>query len=262
MGQKIMKIYNAIYAISNSIKEDNLCEAIILKGSIGRGDDDEYSDVDMYAIVKEENYDKFLNNREKYLRAYNDIIYTTENNFGILQMLAIFKDGIHVDFYVTTYEKLPHNDPIRVYYDPNKLFTNYKVESNIMTKEQLAKNFEDALYYLVEANSAYCRKNYPWTAHIMNATLSCTAVLLRYLYDKEFAYLGLKKINQIIPKEQYKILEKASENLNKDGFQFSNVCILAILEFVLDNLEPEIKESFNLKFYDWIKKNININLFK
>lgn len=54
-----MRTYDAIQKVSKSIIEDNICDAIIVKGSIGRGEDDEYSDVDMYAIVSEEKWMNF-----------------------------------------------------------------------------------------------------------------------------------------------------------------------------------------------------------
>lgn len=64
-----MRTYETIRAISQKIIEDNLCDAILLKGSIGRGDDDEYSDIDMYLIVSPENMDSVLQKRYEYLLA-------------------------------------------------------------------------------------------------------------------------------------------------------------------------------------------------
>lgn len=58
-----MRTYEAIEKVSNAIIADGLCEAILVKGSIGRGDDDEYSDVDMYVVVKNEILKSFLEKR-------------------------------------------------------------------------------------------------------------------------------------------------------------------------------------------------------
>jgi predicted nucleotidyltransferase len=55
-----VKTYDAIERISKAIIDDDLCEAIVIKGSIGRGDDDEYSDVDMYAVVNETDRATFM----------------------------------------------------------------------------------------------------------------------------------------------------------------------------------------------------------
>ena len=69
-----MRTYDAIRAIGNRVIGDNLCDAILLKGSIGRGDDDEYSDVDMYLVVAPENMDAVLQKRCEYLSAYKEIV--------------------------------------------------------------------------------------------------------------------------------------------------------------------------------------------
>jgi predicted nucleotidyltransferase len=58
--EDIMKRYDATKCISDEILRDKLVEALFLKGSIARKEDDEYSDVDMYAAVSSENWNSFL----------------------------------------------------------------------------------------------------------------------------------------------------------------------------------------------------------
>lgn len=256
-----MKTYKAIDKIGQAIIADCLCEAIVLKGSIGRGDDDEYSDVDMYAIVTEENYQLFMERREKYLKSYRDIVFLAENDFGVKQMLAIYDDALHVDLYTTTMENLDHGNPVKVYYDPMNLFDNYQVINKMFTNEELISIFDESLYYFVEAASAYARKNYPWTAHILAGAIANCAVLMRNRYDKEYAFLGLKKINEILPEEEYALIEGAYANLNKDGFQKANTYILQMLELIFNSMEESIRSTCNIKFYDWCKENVNVTLF-
>ncbi|SHM66030.1 hypothetical protein SAMN02746066_02788 [Anaerosporobacter mobilis DSM 15930] len=256
-----MKTYAAIDKIGQAIIVDGLCEAIVLKGSIGRGDDDEYSDVDMYAIVTEENYQAFMERRETYLKSYRDIVFLEENDFGVKQMLAIYDDALHVDLYTTTMEQLDHGNPVKVFYDPKNLFDNYQVVHNMYTKEDLISIFDDSLYYFVEASSAYARKNYPWTAHILASAIAGCTILLRNRYDKEYAFLGLKKINEILPEDEYALIEAAYANLNQDGFQKANTYILKMLEIILDSMEESERNACNLKFYEWCKENVNVTLF-
>jgi predicted nucleotidyltransferase len=49
-----MILEDAIAVISNSLQLDKRVQSIFLKGSIGRGEQDEYSDIDMYCLVNEE----------------------------------------------------------------------------------------------------------------------------------------------------------------------------------------------------------------
>jgi predicted nucleotidyltransferase len=258
-----MKTYKAIEAIGNKIIQDGLCEAILLKGSIGRGDDDAYSDVDMYAVVTNKNYEAFLERRHSYLNAYNSIVYTTENDFGMKQTLAIFSDALHFDLYTVIKEEFPcYGEPIKVYHDPDNLFGEYRVETKRLNKEQLVNCFNSTLYYFVEADSAYQRKNYAWTARIMDEAVAGAAMLIRYIYDKEYAYLGLKKLNEKIPSEQYSWVEEAYKNLREDGFTIANAYVIRILEFVLENLEEEMKGAFDLNFFRWLKENLHTILFQ
>ena len=155
-----MKTYDAINAISKKVSDDNLCDAILLKGSIGRGDDDEYSDVDMYLIVSPENMAAVLQKRYEYLLAYKEMVFLEDVNFGLPQKVAIYVDALHVDLYVALKEQIEHTDPIKVWYDPKGLFDDYSYHRDDMTEKEIADHFSEVLYCFVEADTAYQRKNY------------------------------------------------------------------------------------------------------
>lgn len=256
-----MRTYDSIQKISKQIIDDGLCEAIIIKGSIGRGDDDEFSDVDMYAIVEDENMDNFLNKRIDYLKTYLQIVYCEKVNFVSPQLIVIFENGLHFDLYTTTEKVLSKTDKIKVIYDPKHKFTDYDYIPNKISNQKLADIFKDVLYYFVEADSAYCRKNYPWTAYIMNIAIKESAILIRTLFDKDLAYLGLKKINEIIPEEQFTWIKEASENLNANGFRLSNETIIKILEYFCNNVDDECKKLLDLHFFEWVKCKLHSQLF-
>lgn len=256
-----MRTYDAIEIVSKSIIESNLCEAIFVKGSIGRGDDDEYSDVDMYAVVKEENMDEFLSNRIIYLSAYKPILYSSYANFVGPQIIVIFEDGLHFDLYTVSKEHIPQNDEVKVIYDPKKLLKDYVPEVKSLDKETCINLFNGILYNFIEADGAYKRKNYPWTSRILNHSIADASILLRYIYNDKHPYLGLKKINEVLPRKQYLWLEEAMENLNINGFKIANDKIIIMLNYIVENIEEDIKENLNIKFFQWIKKNLNYTLF-
>ena len=54
-----MILEDAIAAISNSLQQDKRVQSIFLKGSIGRCEQDEFSDIDMYCLVNEEDVEEF-----------------------------------------------------------------------------------------------------------------------------------------------------------------------------------------------------------
>lgn len=256
-----MRTYNAIEKVSKQIINDDICEAIILKGSIGRGDDDAYSDVDMYVIVKENRMQEFLERRVEYLSTYQPIIFYEYQNFVADQVVAIFEDGLHFDLYTVTMKTLPQKDKIKIIYDPKQLLINYKAGVITITNEDLANSFHDILYTFVEADSAFLRKNYVWTSSMLRTSLSDCALLLRYIFDKDYAYLRLKKINEVIPEEQYMWLEEASSNLNQQGYQRAVQLIIQILDYVVKQLSTEDKSGFNFVFFQWIKRQLGNTLF-
>lgn len=256
-----MRTYDAIEKVSQAIIESSICEAILVKGSIGRGDDDEFSDVDMYIVVAEENKESFLKRRLEYLENYLPVVYTEHVNFVAEQIVAIYDNGLHFDLYTVTAETMPHTDKAKVIYDPSGEFANYTAELKTVTKEELADYFNDSLYGFIEADGAYRRRNYPWASRIMDNSIAESAILLRYLYDKDYAYLGLKKINEVIPGEQFLWLTEASSNLNEEGFCKANDYIIKILDFIIQNIGDDVKSLFNLKFFEWMKVNLNTTLF-
>lgn len=256
-----MRTYDAIEKVSNAIISDGICEAILVKGSIGRGDDDEFSDVDMYVVVSQSNYQTFLDKRIQYLENYKPLLYKGYVNFVGEQIVAIFDDGLHFDLYTVTEDTFPFTDKAKIIYDPENKFADYQPEFRIMTKDELAKCFNEALYCFIEADGAFCRGNFPWAAYIMQDAIAQSVILLRFLYDKEHAYLGLKKINEIVPKEQFTWILSASANLNKEGFCLANDYIIKILDYVVVNINDDVKGQFNIDFYEWIKRNLNTKLF-
>lgn len=256
-----MRTYDAINVISKKVIADNLCDAILLKGSIGRGDDDEYSDVDMYLIVSQEKLDEVLEKRTEYLSAYGEMIYLEDVNFGLPQKVAIYVNGLHVDLYTAQMDQLDTKDPIKVWYDPKGVFENYTYCRENMTEEKVAEYFKEVLYSFVEADAAFKRKNYAWTAKIMSNAIAMTAVLLRYLYDKKYAFLGLKKINEIITTEQYQLLEDAYSYLGEDTFDRANQCLVRALEIVILNSEGSLKNKLDMRLFAWIKENLGDLLF-
>lgn len=256
-----MRTYNAIDKVSAEIIKDNICEAIFLKGSIARGDDDEYSDVDMYIVVDNKRIEEFIDSRIKYLSAYKPIVYYSYADFVGPQIIAIFEDGLHFDLYVITKETIPTTDEIKIIYDPNEVMKSYVPQVKYIEKEACVEMFHGILYNFIEADGAYKRRNYPWASRILDHSIANCSILLRYIYDVKYAYLGLKKINEVLPKEQYLWLEEASNNLNKDGYKIANGKIITILEHIVEHIEDDIKEKLNIEFLEWVKKNLNGRLF-
>ena len=54
-----MKLDHVIEVLLESLKDDQYIEAVFLRGSMAREEHDEFSDIDIYCVVNEENVEAF-----------------------------------------------------------------------------------------------------------------------------------------------------------------------------------------------------------
>ena len=257
----IARLDEAIDRIAGAAVADGLCEAVVLKGSIARGDVDEFSDIDLYLVASPQNRDAVLERREKYLAAYGDIVFIEDVDFGLPQKVAIFSSALHVDLYVAEPQQVGSLDPVVAVYDPANLFTDVTPTRADVTDEELCRHFSSVLYCLVEASSAYSRRNDVWAAKIMSDAIGELSVLMRSLYDRRYAFLGLKKINEVIPAEDYRLLEDVYASLGRGDFLGAAQTILSILDAFLANAGDGLAAKLDVRFLTWAKESLGTLLF-
>jgi predicted nucleotidyltransferase len=255
-----MKQNDAIKAVAQAILADGLCTALLLQGSFGRGEEDEFSDVDMFAVVPEENHELFLSRRIDYLKSYMPIVIWEEVNFHVPEIVAIFEDCLHFDLYTATPETLPIYGKFKVIYDKDRKYEGHSGEPNSKVPYDTNSTFTGVIYSIMEADSAYRRRNYPWAAFILTRAIKDSGLLLRSLYDTQYPFLALKKINKIIPAEEFRLLEEASANLNEQGFPFAVRRIAEILECYANKC-PENAVAEKEKLLKWLNLRLVDTLF-
>lgn len=257
----IARLDEAVARIAGAAVADGLCEAVLLKGSIGRGDADEFSDIDLYLVVSPQNRDAVLARREKYLSAYGDVVFVEDVDFGLPQKVAILSDALHVDLYVAEPKQVGSLDPVVAVYDPASLFADVASTRADVTDEELCRHFSSVIYCLVEASSAYGRRNDAWTTKIMSDAVGELSVLVRSLYDRRYAFLGLKKINEVIPAEDYQLLEAIYVSLGSGDFLGAAQAILNVLDAFLANAGDGLAAKLDVRFLTWAKESLVAALF-
>ena len=257
----IARLDAAIERIAGAAVADGLCEAVVLKGSIARGDADEFSDIDLCLVVSLQNRDAVLERREKYLASYGDVVFIEDVDFGLPQKVAIFSDAIHVDLYVAEPQQVGSLDPVVAVYDPASLFKNVTPTRADVTDEALCRHFSSVIYCLVEASSAYGRRNNAWATKIMSDAVGELSPCLRSLYDRRYAFLGLKKINEVIPAEDYQLLEAIYASLGSGDFLEAAQAILDVLDAFLANADDGLAAKLNVRFLTWAKESLGAALF-
>ena len=257
----IARLDVAIARIAGAAVADGLCEAVLLKGSIARGDADEFSDIDLYLVVSPQNRDAVLERREKYLSAYGDVVFVEDVDFGLPQKVVIFSDALHVDLYVAEPKQVGSLDPVVAAYDPASLFADVTPTRAGVTDEALSRHFSSVLYCLVEASSAYGRGNDAWASKIMSDAVGELSVLVRSLYDRRYAFLGLKKINEVIPAEDYRLLEDVYASLGCGNFPGAAQTILGVLDAFLANADNGLAPKLDARFLTWAREGLGALLF-
>ena len=251
-----MKRYDAIRHVGDEILKDGLVEALFLKGSIARGVDDEYSDVDMYAVVSDENRDKFLAKRIQYLEKYMPLIYWSESNFVGPQIVGVFENGLHFDLYMVMADGIPQTDDIKIIYDKNGLLEAYRSKPLALFPKEISEYINEFSFVLLEFETAYLRKDTMWAIRLFHAELGITSLCTRFVYDKNSSKLGLKGLYKVIPEDFYREFIDVLKNATPEGILIAMKKLLGLMDKVIEELSDDIKDSANMKFYEFMKKRI------
>ena len=251
-----MKRHSAVKSVGDAILKDGLAKALFLKGSIARGDDDEYSDVDMYAVVSKENHETFLSKRIEYLEAYKPLIYWSESNFVGPQIVGVFENALHFDLYMVTPGAIPQTDDIKVLYDKNGLLKSYrKVPLSISHSEAVTK-INGFSFTLLEFEAAYMRKDLMWAIRLFYALLADASFLSRYIYDRDSSQLGLKRLHKVIPVELYVKYSSILENATPTNVLVAVKMLVELTDEMIQLLPDEIQNKANRKFFEMMKGKI------
>ncbi|HEX5563695.1 MAG TPA: nucleotidyltransferase domain-containing protein [Sporosarcina sp.] len=190
----------AVEKIAASLKKDPLVQAIFLKGSMGRGEHDAHSDVDLYCLVNEEDKKDFLAARVAHLQAYRDIILLDDIFIVAPQIIAVFDDLLHIDLFTVTKESFVGGDHFKVLYDPKGLMDEFMETLGLELKEEEYRDdVMDVGWFLFQYSKTAARGNDIWAVKMLTNVVHHLGRVLLYRYAPERAKLGLKTIERSLP---------------------------------------------------------------
>ena len=105
-----MKLDHVVEVLLESLKDDQYIEAIFLRGSMARNEHDEFSDIDIYCVVNEENVEAFLPNRNLHIEAYMKTLFVDDIYIIAPQLLVVYEDLIHIDLFTVTPSEISNKD--------------------------------------------------------------------------------------------------------------------------------------------------------
>ena len=195
-----MRQLYAIEQLLESLKQDPAVEAVFLKGSFGRGEEDVYSDIDLYCLIAGDTMPDFLTRRMDHLSAYRPIIWKDDIFIVAPQLIAVYDDLLHIDLFTVTLDSLNHHDTIRVLYDPAGQLDRYTDTSSLALSTQEAEDEAiDAIWFLFQYQKAAGRGNALWAVEMLRSALTKFAKVLLHRYVPDRAQLGLKTIPDYLP---------------------------------------------------------------
>lgn len=190
----------AVEKICTSLIEDHLVKAIFLKGSMGRNEHDEYSDIDLYCLVEKEDEELFLNRRLEHIKAYRKIIFYDDIYIIAPQIIVVFDNLLHLDLFTVTEQNFTEKDYFKILHDPNHLLERYiKTQSLELSENEFSDNAIDIAWFLFQYKKAIERGNDIWAVRMLTNVMEHLARVLLYKYCPKRAQLGLKALDQSLP---------------------------------------------------------------
>ncbi|QTM98864.1 nucleotidyltransferase domain-containing protein [Sediminibacillus dalangtanensis] len=192
----------ALEKITASLQTDPLVRAVFVKGSIGRGEHDENSDIDLYCLVEESDKQSFLERRLLHLQAYGSLLFYDDIFIIAPQIIAVYEDLLHVDLFTVTEETYIDKDYFRVKYDPERLMDKYVARQHLtLSQEEFLDDVTDVAWFLLQYRKTALRGNDLWAAGVLHhVAVHLTRVLL-HCYSPTRAQLGLKAVEDSLPVE-------------------------------------------------------------
>ncbi|ANU09483.1 DNA polymerase beta domain-containing protein [Planococcus antarcticus DSM 14505] len=208
----------AVEKITASLIQSPYVRAIFLKGSMGRDEHDEHSDIDLYCLVEKEQEEHFLKERLTHLQAYRPVLFQDDIFIIAPQLIAVFDDLLHIDLFTVTVESFIAKDFFKVVYDPENLLDQFAESQSLeLSKEEYKDHVIDVAWFLFQYRKAGARGNGVWAVKMLSQVLEHLARVLLYRYAPERAQLGLKAISHSLPELVFSEIENISSLMTPEN---------------------------------------------
>ncbi|MDN7241157.1 nucleotidyltransferase domain-containing protein [Planococcus sp. N028] len=225
----------AVEKICASLKQDPHVLAVFLKGSMGRGEHDEHSDIDLYCLVDKDREKQFLASRKAHLEAYRPIIFHDDIFIIAPQLIVVYDDLLHIDLFTVTLDSFSEKDYFRIVYDPNKLLAQFELTQTLgLTENEFRDAVIDVAWFLFQYKKASARGNDIWATRMLTSVLDHLARVLLHKYAPHRAQLGVKALEKLLPQP---IFEKVKDIFGQVTPMEHQAAAAKISELVANEME-------------------------
>jgi predicted nucleotidyltransferase len=235
----MMILNDVIEVILNSLKQDNRVQAVFLKGSVGRGEQDEHSDIDLYCLVNEEDAEEFLQNRVQHLEAYNKLFFYDDIFIVAHQIIAVYENLVHVDMYTVTERTYIEKDFMKVLFDPQNKLDKFTQNQNLKLSDQEFQDaVDDVAWFLFQYKKSSGRGNDIWSVNMLHHVMTHLSRVLLHRYNPNRAQLGMKTSESSLPEAVVHIIKQVYENITPKNHKHA-------VQFICELLSSETEWVFS-----------------
>jgi predicted nucleotidyltransferase len=234
----------ALHKLADLLASEKEVKAVFVKGSFGRGEEDAFSDIDLYCLVEEAERQAFLAKRLSLLAAYREVLYSEELFIIAPQLIVVYDNLLHVDLFTVTEETFKQTDQFLVLYDPENRLQRFKETQTLtITDEMYGEQVIDLTWFLFQYRKEALRGNGAWAAAMLQQVTEPLARMLLHHYAPTRALLGLKRAQQLLPAAVYSNLLDVLEHVTPTGHGRAAAAVLQLLENERPFLEKHVKEE-------------------
>lgn len=254
----------ALNRLVDILANEEEVKAVFVKGSFGRGEQDAYSDIDLYGLVEEYDLDNFLKKRLALLSKYKDVLYNEDLFIIAPQLIVVYDDFLHVDLFTVTEKTFKQSDHFRVLYDPDQLLDQFKGTQKLtMSDEEYGNQVIDLIWFLFQYRKAALRENGTWAAAMLQQVTDPLSRMLLHHYAPDRAQLGLKRAEQLLPSSIFSEFKIILENVTPANHQKAAAAILQLLSkeqsFIKNHLKGKERQIIDPLFQKIVTEGFSVN---
>ena len=188
---------------------DDRILAAFLGGSFASGTADAYSDLDIYLVTTDEDYDAFFGQRQEFMRRLGTLVFLEDfNDFGFDMLIFTFADDVEGELALgreSDFEHI-HGGPYKVLVDKKGLLAGKVFPMLAPTEEDQRKTLRRLIYWFWEDLShviTALHRGQLWSAHISLDSMRRRCVNLARL-ERDFSVEaeGYWKVEKALPEEE------------------------------------------------------------
>lgn len=238
----------ALQNLKDFVQRNELIKGMWTVGSLAKRNYDVFSDIDVYLLVEENNFEEVYNNSKKFAERLGEILSTFKVTWDNCKMLGvIYANGLEVDYCYTTLTITEIFDAYKIEVDKlgnlEDILETKKVAFSPDIEEDLTRQIEFAPYNFLNAIHQLARGNL-WSAHHHLETLRNRAIKMLYVLDDKIPDEERSGFDQIVDNSIERAFKKSFVKMDQPSLTSGLLAMFKIFEALTDRLPDNLAKGF------------------